>query len=147
MVIREGDDWVDIEAVDYVQKDVPRGGDVELSVEVSSSRFTGRGFAWVDGRELATFIGSLEQLEQRRHGEAELGGLSPGDFRLRIWSVNRRGHIAIGGRITAHVRGETFPFQHSVEFGFEFDPTQLPAVLQGFRAIAENRSANLMEGE
>jgi hypothetical protein len=62
MVIRQGDDRLDIEAVDYVQKDLPCGGDVKLSVEVSSSGFTGHGFAWVDGRELTAIIGSLEQL-------------------------------------------------------------------------------------
>jgi len=48
--------------------------------------------------------------------------------------------MAIGGRLTKLVyRGEAGPYDHAVEFGFEFDPTLLPKVLSEFRAIVEDR--------
>lgn len=62
------------------------------------------------------------------------------EFRLRLWAVDRRGHMAVGGSVTQRVhKGEGSPYRHAVEFGFEFDPTLLPGVLAGFQAIAEGR--------
>jgi hypothetical protein len=137
MEIREGDNCVTIEPVDRVPADLPSTGDVELSVEVSSQQFRGQGFAWIAAPALAAFLNQLRELERHRQGEATVDGLSPGEFRLRIRSVNRRGHVAVEGFVTKHVhQGEGSPYRHTVEFGFEFDPTLLPRVLAGFQEIA-----------
>jgi hypothetical protein len=139
MIIREGDDWVEIEAVDRVPDNLPSAGDVELSVAVSSAGFAGQGSAWVAAPALAAFLVEFRDLEARRQGAATLEGLSPEQFRLRIWSVNRRGHVAVGGLVAKHIhRGEGGPYRHQVEFGFEFDATLLPKLLSGFQAIANS---------
>jgi len=143
MEIREGNNCVTIHCVDRVPANLSSGGDVELSVEVFSEKFSGQGFAWVAAPALTDFLGQLQQLEERRQGEVMLEGLEPEDFRLRIWSVNRRGHLAIGGLVTKLVHhGEGGPYRHAVEFGFEFDPTLLPKILAGFHAIAESGEPN-----
>ncbi len=140
MEIREGHNCVTIELVDRAPADLPSAGDVELSVEVASEQFSGHGFAWVAAPALAAFLAQLRELETRRQGEAVIEGLSPGEFRLRFWSVDRSGHVAVGGLVTKLVhKGEGSPYRHAVEFGFEFDPTLLPRVLAGFQAIAEGR--------
>ena len=140
MEIREGDNCVTIEPVDRMAEALPSAGDVKLLVEVSSQEFSGQGFAWVAAPALATFLGELCDLDRRRQGEAALEGLSPEEFCLRIWSANRRGHLAVAGLVTKYVPdGEGGRYRHAVEFGFEFDPTLLPKVLAGFRAIAEGR--------
>src|SRR5262245_17726742 len=140
MELREGDNCVAIKPVDRVPAGLLSTGDVELSVEVSSQQFSGQGFAWIAAPALAAFLGQLRELERRRQGEATVEGLSPGEFQLRIRSVNRRGHVAVEGLVTKHVhQGEGGPYRHTVEFGFEFDPTLLPIVLAGFQAIAESR--------
>jgi hypothetical protein len=144
MEIREGHNCVNIEAVDRARADLPSPGDVELSVEVASEQFSGHGFAWVAAPALAAFLSQLRELEARRQGEAMIEGLSPEEFRLRFWSVDRRGHMAVGGLVTKLVyRGEGSrrgsPYRHAAEFGFEFDPTLLPRVLVAFQAIAEGR--------
>jgi hypothetical protein len=140
MEIREGHNCVTIEPVDRVPAGLPSAGDVELSVEVAAEQFSGQGFAWVGAPALAAFLDRLHELEARRQGEATLEGLSPEEFRLRLWSVDRKGHMAVGGLVTKRMgKGEGGPYRHAVEFGFEFDPTLLPRVLAGFRAIAEGR--------
>jgi hypothetical protein len=140
MEIRELGNCVTIEPVDRVRVGTRSAGDVELSVEVSSQQFSGCGFAWVAASAFATFVGQLRELEKRRQGEATLVGLSPEEFRLRIWSVDRRGHLAVGGLVTKRVHlGQAGPYDHALEFGFEFDPTLLPRVLVDFQAIAEGR--------
>jgi hypothetical protein len=137
VIIRDDNNWVEIEAVDRVASRLPTPGDVEVSVAVCSEKFAGQGFAWLDAGRLATFLKELEELERVRHGAAEIQAMSADDFRLRIWSVDRRGHIAIGGMVSKIIRrGEAGPYRHTLEFGFEFDPTLLPRILVGFREIA-----------
>jgi hypothetical protein len=140
MEIREGHNCITIEPVDCVPADLPAAGDVELSVEVASEQFSGRSFAWVAAPTLASFLAQLRELETRRQGEATIEGLSPEEFRLRLWSVDRRGHMAVSGLVTKLVhKREGSPYRHAVEFGFEFDPTLLARVLVAFQAIAEGR--------
>jgi hypothetical protein len=140
MEIRERHNCVTIEPLDRVPANLPSAGDVELSVEVASEQFGGHGFAWVSAPALAAFLVQLRELEARRQGEATVEGLSPWEFRLRIWSVDRRGHMAVGGMVTKLIhKGDGSPYRHAVEFGFDFDPTLLPRVLAGFQAIAEGR--------
>ena len=138
MEIREGQNCVTIEPVDRVPADLPSAGDVELSVEVASEQFSGHGFAWIAAPAMAAFLNQLRDLEAKRQGEATIEGLSPGEFRLRLWPVDRRGHMAVGGLVTKRIhKGEGSPYRHAVEFGFEFDPTLLPKVLADFQAIVE----------
>ena len=138
MEIREGHNCVTIEPVDRLPADLQSAGDVELSVEVASEQFSGHGFTWIAAPALAAFLNQLRDLEAKRRGEATIEGLSPGEFRLRVWSVDRRGHVAVGGLVTKRIhKGEGSSCRHAVEFGFEFEPTLLPKVLAAFQAIAE----------
>src|SRR6516165_6093241 len=140
MEIREGHNCITIESVDRVPIDLPSAGDVELSVKVASQHFCGHGFAWVAAPTLAAFLAQLRELEASRQGEAALDGLLSEEFRFRVWSVDRRGHMAVGGLVTKRVHhGEGGPYRHALEFGFEFDATLLSTVLTGFQAIAEGR--------
>jgi hypothetical protein len=141
MVIRESNNCIEIEAVDCVPSQLPAAGDRKLSVVVSSGGYGGQAFAWVAATSLADFLTQLRDLEQRRQGTAALEGLSPNDFRLRVWSVDRRGHLAIGGLIARHLLPtEGGPYRHALEFAFEFDPTLLPSVLISFQAMTESRA-------
>jgi hypothetical protein len=100
MTIRDGNNWIEIEIVDRVPSDLPTPGDVELSVAVSSSNFSGQGFTWVESQTFAVFLQQLRELELSRQGSAELEGMSPGEFCLRIASINRRGHMAVIGEVS-----------------------------------------------
>jgi len=134
MEIYEASEHVVIEAVD---RGLSSSGDVELSISVCSEAFTGQGFAWVEGTRLAAFVAELRELERRRQGTVKLEGMSPEEFHLRIWSVDRWGHVAVGGRGAKDVfLGQHGPYRHAVEFGFEFDPSLLPKVLSAFQEIA-----------
>jgi hypothetical protein len=42
-----------------------------------------------------------------------------------VHSVTSRGHIAVSGKTGYLIQHESGGFWHSVEFGFEFDPSQL----------------------
>jgi hypothetical protein len=116
---------------------LPSAGDTEVSIVVSSSGFSGRGTTWVHASSLAAFVAQLRELEGQRQGEAKLEGISREEFHLRIRSIDRQGHFAVSGRLACQVYADQRgPYLHTVEFGFEFDPTQLPDVLSGLHALA-----------
>ena len=138
MIIGEGNDFIEILATERIPGHLPRPGDARLAVSVSSGGFNGEGSCWVEAPRLAAFVGQLQELEASRQGAVEIESISPGRFKLRIWSVDRRGHIAVAGRITHQAySGKGGPYPHALEFGFEFDPTLLPQMISGFQAIAE----------
>ncbi len=132
MVIREGANFVEIEAVEREP-----GGDAQYSVSINSSGFSGKECFWLGRDCLEAFLLQLSALEESRRGDAVLEALSPEEFALRICAIDRRGHMAVMGHVVKEVyRGQVkAPYHHSVKFGFEFDPTQLPAVLKGFRNL------------
>ena len=144
MKLHDGANRLEIEAVDRVPHGLPTAGDTEFSVAVSSHGFTGHGFAWVSAQRLAEFVARLRDLDHERQGTTELDGCSlfsvTDEFRLRVWSVDRLGHMAVAGRIMQRVRSDRkSAYAHAVEFGFEFDPTQLPPFLAGFENIAAGK--------
>jgi hypothetical protein len=140
MLIHERNNFVEIFATDRVE-DEQTPGDTRLVITFSSHGFRGQGSAWVEARCLAEFVQQLRVLEVKRQGAAELESMSPGALRVCIWSVDRRGHVAVSGRVSRSVPGYdgSDSYRHLVEFGFEFDPTLLPGVVAGFQAILEGR--------
>jgi hypothetical protein len=141
MVIRKGEDSIEVVAVERVSDHLPTPGDTRLEVAVQSCGFGGRGSAWVEASRMRSFVRHLRELEARRQGKAELVSMSPGEFVLRVGAANRRGHMAVTGRLSRHFyTGEDGPYLHVVQFGFEFDPTSLPEIVSAFKAIADDRA-------
>jgi hypothetical protein len=132
MVIREGNDSIEIRPTEQVPDHLPSAGDVRLAIAVRSQGLAGEGWAWIEAPRLRLFIEHLRQLEAQRKGSAEVESISPGQFRLRVYATDRVGHVAIAGRLA---RGE-----QALEFGFGFCPSLLPRVVAGFDAIAEGRA-------
>ena len=133
MVIRDGNNAISISPIEWGPRGLPAAGDVHLDVEVSSQGFKGRASVWVEAAGLQSFLQQLRQLEERREGAAELLSMSPDELALQIRSVNRRGHMAVAGRL-ARIQyiGEKAGYLHALEFGFEFDPTTLGEILRTF---------------
>jgi hypothetical protein len=141
MVIREGDNQIEIAATDRVSDAEPTPGDTELTIRVRSGGFSGEGWAWVSAEALAGFVAQVRRLEVCRQGVADIESMSPCQLRLRIWSVDRLGHLAVGGSLSRRVHsGGAASFTHLFEFGFEFDPSLLPGILAEFESFAAEQS-------
>jgi hypothetical protein len=126
-MIRFGDntDCVEIGLATQEDADLPSKGDVYLTIAVRSSGYCGQNDLWVDNLAFCSFCSALDALEQRRSGEALLESISPDELRLRIYSIDSCGHMAIEGITGYALQKEHRMFRHSVQFGFEFDPSQL----------------------
>lgn len=137
-----GDSQAAVElAVAEVEPAVPpfsRGGDVLVVARVRCLGFAGETDAWIVRPAWDAFARDLVELERRRHGEAVVESISPGELRLRVFATDRAGHMAVEGYVA--VRG----VRHELRLEFSpiaFDPTQLPglvaeltsAVTAGFR--------------
>jgi hypothetical protein len=126
MRIHDGDNFVEIALREVIPHDLPGADDALLHVAVASSGFAGESDVWVGASDLGSFLRSAELFEHQRQGEVEVVSMSPGLFRLRIFSVNRKGHLAVSGRLSTLRKGSEGGLHTSaVEFEFEFDPSQL----------------------
>lgn len=131
MIIRERSDYIEIVATERVPKPLPCAGDTRLAVSVQVQGFIGGGSAWVNATRLEAFVARLRELEAHRQGDAEIESLSPGQFWLQFSATDQTGHMVLAGRLSCG--------QQTLEFGFEFCPTLLPAIVQGFAAILDGR--------
>ena len=122
-------DHVMIEAADS-------GGDtydVLLIVRVQYRGFAAQIDCWVQRAAWLGFTQDLVALEERRQGEARLESISPGELSIVVRSTDRAGHVGVEGTVGA--RG--FDYAASLHFGvIVLDPSQLPAIVHGARAIA-----------
>jgi len=118
-------DFVELDLVSEEESPLPSRGDVYLTLRVSSAGFVGHNDLWVLGSEFEVFCSALTRLEEKRSGEARLTGIDPRELTLVVRSVDSKGHMIVEGH-TGYVvqRDVTMPF-HSVQFGIEFDPSQL----------------------
>ena len=118
-------DFVEIDLVRQETDDVPSRGDGYVTIVASSAGFAGHNDLWVLAASLHSFGRDLIALERDRRGDAVLESISPDELKLRIRSVDRRGHMAIEGSTGYHVHRAGSQIWHAVHFGFEFDPSQL----------------------
>lgn len=104
--------------------------DLYVGVRVMSNGFTGANDLWLYAPDIHRFCNALRQLEETRSGEAKLASISPGELELTVKSIDSRGHMAVVGKTGYEIIGENGSFTHSVEFGFEIDPSQLVMALR-----------------
>lgn len=109
---------------------LPSYEDGRATAAVRSDEFSGRSHCWISNSELHEFCRGLIALENVRNGSTKLTSMSPGELSIRIFSVSPLGHMAIQGTVGQHVFAAQGGFPHSISFGFEFDPSQLAAVVR-----------------
>ena len=119
------EDFVEIDLARQETDELPSRGDAYLTIRVSAAGFTGHNDLWVLAPVLRSFCQALVALERERRGEAALESISPDELRLVVRSVDSCGHMVIKGSTGYAVQREHSRPWHSVDFGFEFDPSQL----------------------
>lgn len=87
---------------------------------------------------LYAFVEELAELDRTRQGAATLTSMSPGEFKLRIRTVDRAGHPMLSATVSHYTcicrdRWET----DTATSHFEIEPWDLPTLLDGFRTWAE----------
>ena len=90
------------------------GSDILLTVSVSSDGYSANDTFWVLKEMWYDFIKELEMLERERQGQALLKSIVPDELKLRLYSTNHAGHIAIEVDMT-----------HEKEVGTELKPLHL----------------------
>ena len=140
MRVQDRNDFVEVE-VEERATSVWDAGDTRFAVRVRVSSlfsvFTGESLCWVDLPSLDTFARQLRVLEELRQGSAVLESMSPGELRLEILATDRAGHMAAVGQIGWWLGiGSGEPYWSAVAFRVPFCPTQLPALVREFSALA-----------
>jgi hypothetical protein len=136
--IQDRDNRLAVREVWRVPSDVQFGDDVQLLIEVVSGKFVGEATAFFDQPRLLEFNSVLRELERSRTGFAELTTLYSDEVRLRFEIADGWGRTRVVGKIINYDHGGSQPCKHSLEFGFDFDPTLLPSIVSGFAAFCAN---------
>ena len=100
-------------------------GDARVSVWVRSADFEAKNDLWVVHQEFAAFCKALVRLEESRKDEARLVSVSPGELDLFVRAISPLGAMAVGGVCGYPALRPHGAIFHSLQFGFEFDPSQL----------------------
>ncbi len=133
MLIREGDNFLEVIALERITGNLPTLGDTRFEIRVQSFGFAGQGWTWIDALSLRSFAEQLRKLENQRQGKAELESMSPREFWLNISSTDSLGHMALFGRLCQFEVGSKC--EHLLDFGFSFDPSILPSIIKDFQTI------------
>jgi hypothetical protein len=113
------------------------GGDVLVAARVRQRDFSGATLAWVVPEAWKMFLEQLTELERTRSGEAMLQSIGPEELRLRIFALDRAGHIAVEGELTSYYALSDPKEIASLKFGvIEFDPTTLPLLVRELQSTA-----------
>ena len=140
MLVRDGDGSLELTVAERSTV-VHDAGDTQFAVRVRVSGLrtvlTAESLCWVELRALAAFAEQLRLLEERRQGAAALESMSPGELRLEIRATDRAGHMAAVGQVGRWLGvGSGEPYWSAVTFRVPFCPTELPALVREFSALA-----------
>jgi hypothetical protein len=117
--------------------DVAPAGDVLVVVRAQLADFSGAVDAWIVRREWTAFLTQLVKLERTRNGEAVLESASPGELRLRVFALDRAGHMGAEAEFRVQYSDATHPQVASLKLGpIEFDPTSLPDLVRELETAA-----------
>jgi len=96
---------------------------------------------WIELDRLSAFLAALDRLDASRDTDAVLEGVSPGELHVRVFRLNRRGHIALEIRLTGWRRiGDAWQrASYGCHICFELDPTALPGIKSAFRELIESQ--------
>ena len=125
MKIESGDNFITLNVTLEEDNSLPSHGDALISLSIHSNGYSGHNEVWIGSEELQEFCTSLLKLEKERKGDATLSSISPGELYLKLYSVDSVGHLAISGKTAYEIISSNTQILHSVEFGFEFEPSQL----------------------
>jgi hypothetical protein len=104
----------------------PGARDVRVIITVDAGGFSAGHHGWIVDEAWRGFLAGMRRLEAQRQGRAVLRSASPGDLELEFFSTDAAGHMAVKGQVRRRVpRG----FDFLLQFGFAFEPDQLPQVL------------------
>lgn len=142
VLTRDGDDFVEVTVADRCSV-VHAAGDIQFSVQVRVSGmntiFTTESLCWVELRALVAFAEQLRVFAERRQGSAVLESMSPGELRMEVCTTDRAGPVAVIGQVGRWLgagRGE--PYWSAVAFRVPFCPSELPALVREFSALARD---------
>ncbi len=141
MILKDDEGELEITVHEVEPPTSMRSGDFWATVRISTLGFGGTNdHVWIAADEFQRFVEGVRVLERERHGQAELGSMSPEDFALRIKVRDRAGHVTASGWVGRASYGRTRePVRVRVGFSFDIDPTRLPDIVVEFESLVHAR--------
>ncbi len=144
MVVFGEDGQIKLEFVETIPKHLPCATDVCCSVEIACRGFSGRaGSVWFSRESITQFQADLRHLEATRQGAAALSDYSYGSegagVRIRLFTVDGWGHIAVQVEIRKSFSGRRTPSTQAATVEFEVDVERMIALVEDFETLLAPR--------
>ena len=105
-------------------------GDAYVAVRVESRGFAGRNDLHIASSDFERFCTDLISVQKSLKGEARLVSVASGELDVRIGPADSLGHLAVNGNTGYHVQMAHTSYWHSVQFGFQIEPSVLDAAVR-----------------
>jgi hypothetical protein len=108
----------------------PAEGDLGINVSVDGESFRGRNTTvWIGRADWAAFLQNLRNLERSRQGQAQVEGMSPGEFQLAVFATGKSGRIVAEGWVGREYTGRAGTLRDRVSFSVELDPSRIAVLV------------------
>jgi hypothetical protein len=124
--------------IEYVESEMYRYPCLSVTVNVDDRGFSGCNMSiWIELEAFRRFINQLEEVDQHRHGKAEIQGMSPDTLSIKIYSVDKAGHLIVEYSLAqiTHVGPHREWISKSVSGGFELDTTMFTQMVKQMAGI------------
>ena len=116
-------------------------GSVKIKIQISNRNFNATFDSiiegvWLSFTEIESFIQVLEILEKSRDGETTLTALDTNEFHLKIFNIDKLGHLAAQVEIEKGIS----PFKTKILSTFEIDPSSIPKIIFELQKFIKSNS-------
>jgi hypothetical protein len=138
MLIRSGEDYLELTPVSRTLEHLPGAGNTCFAVRVKCGSFSAETTAYIEAGDLRDFADAMRGLEKSRQGVISLESISPGELRLELRITDRAGHVAAFGQVGGWCFAGSDRHWNVVRYFIPFCPTLLPQMTPEFQAFAED---------
>ncbi|MCR9145076.1 MAG: hypothetical protein NXI24_22750 [bacterium] len=123
--IQSDSNFIEFERLSYEEYDW------HLSAIAEANDFRGSLDAYCVRADVQKFVQELHALNESLSGSATLHAISPKEFELKLFAIDRPGHIGVTISMQRNVYGNK-SFSHRFEGGFEIEPNDLNTIEDWF---------------
>lgn len=126
--------------IEFIENETGSMPSIKVSATVKNDGFTGElKSIWIENDELNNFILSMDDIDIKRSGKAQLCSMSPHEFLLDFETFDKSGHIKV---IYSIIRYISYPFfrELSLQGSFQVDSGDFSSIVKSFKMLLSKKS-------
>ena len=136
----ESEDKKSFLLLDFLELEKERYPSLSISVKIENEGFSGcNKNIWLESGSLKNFLKELKSLDKKRNGFASIESMDPEEFKLKIESIDRSGHLILKYSLLKYsfLKNSYYPnyIERTVSGGFELDTSCFSEIIKVFENL------------